>query len=234
MHRKNNGRKLLLIGTATLGGLVLGTVGAAAGGAPDVDEVQSAAAPTSTTSADAAEVRALASAPAALVDVLFDKTGIVAPTTSTTIAPTTTTAPPVVEEAAAPEPAPEPEPAPAPAPEPAPVVEAPAPAPEPAPAPAPEPAPAPSGSAEEAIAAWFPDVYSQAVRVASCESGMNPGAVSGGGGNHGLFQINSVHRSAFERVTGQPWSQVYNAYYNAQFARSLYDSSGWRPWACRP
>ena len=35
-------------------------------------------------------------------------------------------------------------------------------------------------------------------------------------------------------VTGQPWSAVYDAYYNAQFARHLYDNSGWQPWACRP
>jgi hypothetical protein len=69
--------------------------------------------------------------------------------------------------------------------------------------------------------------------VARCESGLNPGAVSAGGGNHGLFQINSVHRSAFTSVTGQPWDAVYNAYYNAQFARHLYNSSGWQPWGCR-
>jgi hypothetical protein len=91
----------------------------------------------------------------------------------------------------------------------------------------------PSGSAEQAIAAWFGDVYDKAVRVARCESGLNPGAVSAGGGNHGLFQVNSVHRSSFMAVTGQPWEAVYNAHYNAQFARHLYNQSGWQPWGCR-
>ena len=102
------------------------------------------------------------------------------------------------------------------------------------PAPVVAAAPAPSGSALEAIAAWFPDVYDQAVQVASCESSLNPGAMSSGGGNHGLFQINSVHAGSFAAVTGQSWDARYNAYYNAQFARYLYDSSGWGPWACRP
>jgi hypothetical protein len=100
------------------------------------------------------------------------------------------------------------------------------------PAVAPAAAPAPSGSALEAIAAWFPDVYDQAVRVASCESSLNPGAVSAGGGNHGLFQINNVHAGSFAAVTGQSWDARYNAHYNAQFARYLYDQSGWGPWAC--
>jgi hypothetical protein len=63
---------------------------------------------------------------------------------------------------------------------------------------------------------------------------MNPSAVSPGGGNHGLFQINNVHRSSFEAVTGRPWSDVYDADANAQFARHLYNGSGWHPWACQP
>lgn len=130
-----------------------------------------------------------------------------AATTTTTTAPPPTTAPPTT----------------------APPTTAP-----PAPAPAPPPAPAPSGSALDAIATWFPEVYDQAVYVARCESSLNPGAMSPGGGNHGLFQINNVHAGSFAAVTGQSWDARYNAYYNAQFARHLYNSSGWRPWACRP
>lgn len=103
-----------------------------------------------------------------------------------------------------------------------------------APAPAPAAAPAPTGSVADAIRAWFPDVFDQAYSVAECESSLNPSAVSSGGGNHGLFQINNTHRSSFEAVTGQPWSQVYSAYYNSQFARYLYNQSGWRPWSCQP
>lgn len=71
--------------------------------------------------------------------------------------------------------------------------------------------------------------------VAWCESTMNPAAVSPGGGNHGLFQINNVHRASFEQVTGQPWSMRYDAYQNTFFAKWLYDQSGgWRPWTCQP
>lgn len=80
----------------------------------------------------------------------------------------------------------------------------------------------------------FGDHYHEAAAVAECESGLDPTARSAGGGNHGLFQINNVHRAAFEQVTGQPWSAVYDPYWNAVYAKSLYDSSGWQPWRCKP
>jgi hypothetical protein len=85
---------------------------------------------------------------------------------------------------------------------------------------------------------WINDVFGPdagaAARVAACESGMNPTAVSSGGGNHGLFQINSTHRGAFETVTGQSWAAVYDAGWNTKFAKHLYNQSGWRPWGCQP
>ena len=84
------------------------------------------------------------------------------------------------------------------------------------------------------ISTVFGDRAGEATSVASCESGLNPTARSAGGGNHGLFQINNVHRASFERVTGQPWSAVYDPYWNAVFAKWLYDQSGWRPWTCKP
>jgi hypothetical protein len=85
---------------------------------------------------------------------------------------------------------------------------------------------------------WINEVFGAdapaATRVATCESTMNPGAVSPGGGNHGLFQINNVHQSSFSAVTGQPWSEVYSAEWNTKFAKWLYDQQGWSPWACKP
>jgi hypothetical protein len=72
-----------------------------------------------------------------------------------------------------------------------------------------------------------------ATRVATCESGMNPTAISPTN-DHGLFQINAVHRADFTRVTGQPWSAVYDARYNTQYAQHLYSTQGWRPWTCKP
>jgi Lysozyme like domain len=87
---------------------------------------------------------------------------------------------------------------------------------------------------QEWIKAHFGTRSGEATRVAMCESSLNPRAVSPGGGNHGLFQINNVHQANFTRVTGQPWSSVYNPHYNSMYARYLYNQSGWRPWTCQP
>lgn len=72
----------------------------------------------------------------------------------------------------------------------------------------------------------------QANRVAHCESKFDPGAVSATD-DHGLFQINAVHRQQFEQVTGQPWSAVYDSYWNAVYAKWLHEQQGWSPWTCR-
>ena len=88
--------------------------------------------------------------------------------------------------------------------------------------------------AQDAITQAFGPIADQAMGVAQCESGLDPNAVSGGGGNWGLFQINTVHSGDFEAVTGQPWSSVLDPYLNANFAAWLYNQSGgWGPWACR-
>ena len=91
---------------------------------------------------------------------------------------------------------------------------------------------------QEIIWHYFHDhgnhVVEQANRVASCESGHNPQAVSPGGGNHGLFQINNVHRQQFEAVTGAPWSERYNPVHNTRYAEYLWETQGWSPWSCRP
>jgi hypothetical protein len=79
-----------------------------------------------------------------------------------------------------------------------------------------------------------PEVAPAATRVARCESSLNPAAMSPGGGNHGLFQINNVHRDAWQRVTGVSWSFRYDPYFNSVYAKHLYDAQGWRPWTCKP
>ncbi len=71
-----------------------------------------------------------------------------------------------------------------------------------------------------------------ATRVAQCESKMNPYAVSSTN-DHGLFQINAIHRAEFERVTGRPWSDVYDPFWNTAYAKYLFDRQGWGPWTCR-
>lgn len=83
------------------------------------------------------------------------------------------------------------------------------------------------------VAKFGPDAGA-AQKIAQCESGLDPSAVSPGGGNHGLFQINTVHRANFTRVTGQPWSPaVYDPHWNSMYAKWLYDQQGWGPWSCR-
>jgi len=86
--------------------------------------------------------------------------------------------------------------------------------------------------------AWIQEVFGPdagaATSVAECESSLNPAAVSPGGGNYGLFQINSVHRDTFTAVTGQSWDQIFSAEWNTKFAKYLYDRQGWQPWSCKP
>lgn len=82
------------------------------------------------------------------------------------------------------------------------------------------------------IAALFTSDADSATRVAHCESKMDPNAVSPTN-DHGLFQINHVHRADFERVTGQPWAKVYDPYWNTYYAKWLFDRQGWGPWTCR-
>ncbi len=74
----------------------------------------------------------------------------------------------------------------------------------------------------------------KAMDVVECESNFDPNAVSPDNQNHGLFQINNVHRTSFARVTGQSWAMRYDAFWNTLFAKWLYDQSGWRPWTCQP
>ncbi|MCO8126455.1 lytic transglycosylase domain-containing protein [Acidimicrobiia bacterium EGI L10123] len=90
---------------------------------------------------------------------------------------------------------------------------------------------APAGSLEGIIHRHFGSAAPAAIRIAKCESGMNPGAVSPTN-DHGLFQINIVHRGQFEAVTGAPWSSVYDPELNTIYARHLYAQQGWGPWTC--
>lgn len=82
------------------------------------------------------------------------------------------------------------------------------------------------------IATVFGDRAPEASRVAWCESRHDPGAVSPTN-DHGLFQINAVHRQKFVEITGQPWHMVYDGFWNTVYAKHLYDTQGWRPWTCR-
>ncbi len=76
-----------------------------------------------------------------------------------------------------------------------------------------------------------PQQIDEAIRVAHCESTLNPGAVSSGGGNWGLFQINTVHRGRVADM-GYSWHQMLMPYQNAQVAADIWAEQGWGPWTC--
>jgi soluble lytic murein transglycosylase-like protein len=89
-----------------------------------------------------------------------------------------------------------------------------------------------SSSPAAAIRRNFPAAqYAKAMAVARCESGLNPRAISPGGANWGLFQINRVHEGMVRQM-GYRWNQMLDANVNAKVARVLYNQSGWRPWSC--
>ncbi|HSL59029.1 MAG TPA: DUF4214 domain-containing protein [Acidimicrobiales bacterium] len=71
-----------------------------------------------------------------------------------------------------------------------------------------------------------------AVRVAWCESTHRPWVASPGGGNWGLFQINTVHRGMVAAM-GYSWSQITDPWVNSRVAFALWAEQGWGPWSCR-
>jgi soluble lytic murein transglycosylase-like protein len=78
-------------------------------------------------------------------------------------------------------------------------------------------------------------VVDQAIRVAECESNLNPRAYNPSGAS-GLFQVMPLWSDAYQRVTGQPYYDGrFDARANATFAAWLYGQSGtWRHWSCKP
>jgi soluble lytic murein transglycosylase-like protein len=102
----------------------------------------------------------------------------------------------------------------------------------PTPPPAP-PAPPPPGTVEAIIVEIFGATHGQAaIGVARCESGLNPAAVSRGGGNWGLFQINTAHRRRVANM-GYQWEDLLDPRVNTLVAHSIFSEQGWRPWGCR-
>lgn len=87
---------------------------------------------------------------------------------------------------------------------------------------------------EHAEEAWTV-VAGPTSRCPTGESNGDPAARSPGGGNHGLFQINGVHRRDFEAALRRPWSDVYDPVANAAYAFKLSEGgTDWSPWTCRP
>lgn len=91
--------------------------------------------------------------------------------------------------------------------------------------------------ARDAIVQYFPVWAEQkATAVAHCESRLNPGAISPGGGNWGLFQINRATWEPTVNRMGYRWDEVLNPYINAKIALYIWHdvhNNSWSAWGCR-
>lgn len=88
------------------------------------------------------------------------------------------------------------------------------------------------GSYADMIREVFGPYGDGAVRVAMCESGLNPNAYNGTLGAAGLFQI-IPGTFASTSYRGQ---SVYNPLVNIKAAHEIFvrDGYNWREWACKP
>lgn len=94
----------------------------------------------------------------------------------------------------------------------------------------------PEAASRDAITKWFPDwAEAKAIRVANCESRLNPKAISSGGANWGLFQLNRRTWEPTARSMGYTWDQVLDPYINSKLALQIYKAAGnsFSPWGCR-
>lgn len=95
----------------------------------------------------------------------------------------------------------------------------------------------PRVQAQSAIEASWPSyTVDCAMRVAKVESGYQADAMSPGGGNIGLFQVNSVHREWIQSTYGYQWEDLTDPVKNAEVAQGLSADAhrrlgdGWAPW----
>jgi len=78
----------------------------------------------------------------------------------------------------------------------------------------------------------------RAVRVATCESELNPRAVSPTG-DHGILQINAKtwarpnHPDPVAQWIGRNWHNVYDVRTNAMMALKIRQAYGWQMWSCK-
>jgi len=96
---------------------------------------------------------------------------------------------------------------------------------------APQPAPAGNGSVAAMIYQVFGPYGSAAINVASCESGLNPGAYNQSGAS-GVFQIMPGTWAGTSEAGASP----FNAYANIVAAHQIFvrDGYSWGEWTCKP
>ena len=82
--------------------------------------------------------------------------------------------------------------------------------------------------------AFGPKHFTDAVRIAYCESRLDPGAVNRANRNRtvdrGLFQLNDGGTMQRLGVTAK---DAFNPTINARAARVLFEDRGWQPWSCQ-
>ena len=83
---------------------------------------------------------------------------------------------------------------------------------------------------EKEIRKTFPEQPDLMVRVAKCESQLNPKAHNPTNGSHdgGIFQLSEKYHGKDMRVLG---IDAYDIQENIKYARKLYDESGLAPWS---
>ena len=79
---------------------------------------------------------------------------------------------------------------------------------------------------------WPPERWGEVRAVAQCESEGSPAAVSPDGRNWGYMQLNVIHEARAARL-GYSWEQMTEPGPNLHVAYSIWEESGWIPWACK-
>jgi len=89
-----------------------------------------------------------------------------------------------------------------------------------------------SAAIQSMISSVFGRYASGAIRIATCESGLNPAATNPYSGAAGLFQI----MPGTWRGTSQAGASPYNARANTIAAHDIFvrDGDSWREWTCQP
>lgn len=91
---------------------------------------------------------------------------------------------------------------------------------------------------KEAIKQYITEVFGNeagiAIKIAQCESGLNPNAYNGnvgtGDNSVGIFQINILGALAKSRPS-KDWLLI--ATNNIDYAYQMYSKQGWAPWSCK-
>jgi len=85
---------------------------------------------------------------------------------------------------------------------------------------------APQTVEEMLVAIWGND-QAKALKVAKCESSLNPKAASKTSTARGLFQIT---KETWEANTNESFDKAFDPSINIAVAKHIYDKRGWTPW----